>query len=61
MSQAIIQEPQAVAKQKPETSVNDIAKTGGMTCSDRCYALVNLGAKEGERSGQMFLSVPRED
>ena len=30
-SQAVVQEPQATAEQKPETSVNDIVGTGGMT------------------------------
>ena len=32
-SQAVMQEPQATAKQKLEKSVNDIAGTGGMTRS----------------------------
>ena len=38
-SQAIVQELQAVAEQKPETSINDIAGTGRMTRNGRCYAL----------------------
>ena len=32
-SQAVMQEPQVAAEQKPEKSVNDIAGTGGMTHS----------------------------
>ena len=47
-SQVVVQEPQAATEQKLETSVNDIAGTGGMTRSGRCYAPVNSGVKEGE-------------
>ena len=46
-SQTITPEPQAVVEQKPEKSVNDIAGTGGMTRSGRCYSLVTSGAKKG--------------
>ena len=35
---------------KTKKSINDIAGTGGMTRSGRCYALVTLGAKEKETS-----------
>ena len=62
-SQVVVQESQATAEQKPETSVNDIAGTGGMTHSGRCYALVNSGAKKGEESvkeGEIKIIVPRE-
>ena len=47
-SQTVTPIPQAVAKQKPKKSVNDVTGMGGMTCSGRCYAPVTLGAKEGE-------------
>ena len=47
-SQAVVQEPQVVIEQKPEKSVNDIAGTGGMTRSGRCYASINLETGEGE-------------
>ena len=50
MSQVIIQELQAAAKQKPEKSINDITRTGGMTHSGRCYAPINSGTREGESS-----------
>ena len=30
--------------------INDIARTGGMTCSGRCYSPINSGTKEGESS-----------
>ena len=36
-----MQEPQAAVEQKPEKLVNDIAGTGGMTRSGRCYAPIN--------------------
>ena len=36
--------------QKLEKSVNDIAGTGGMTRSGRCYAPINLKIREGEGS-----------
>ena len=61
-SQAVVQESQAAAEQKPETLVNDIARTGGMTRSGRCYAPVNLKAKEGEefvKEGRVKITVPR--
>ena len=45
-SQAVVQEPQAIAEQKLETLVNDIAGMGGMTRSGRCYALANPEAKK---------------
>ena len=45
-SQAIVQESQAVTKQKQETSVNDIARMEGMTRSGQCYAPTNSGARE---------------
>ena len=45
-----MQEPQVVVEQKPDKSVNDIAGTGGMTRSGRCYAPVNLEIGEGESS-----------
>ena len=47
-SQVIVQEPQATAEQKLETSVNDIEGMGGMTRSGRCYTSVNSGAKKGK-------------
>ena len=37
-------------EQKPEKSVNDVTGTGEMTRSERCYAPVTSGAKEGETS-----------
>ena len=46
----VIQELQAAAKQKPEKSINDITRTGGMTHSGRCYAPINSRIKEGESS-----------
>ena len=46
MSQVIVQEPQAVIEQKPETSVNDIAGTGGITRSGQCYAPINPREKK---------------
>ena len=49
-SQAIVQEPQAATEQKQETSVNDIARTEGMTHSGRCYAPINSGTREGKSS-----------
>ena len=61
-SQAVVQEPQAVAEQKPETSVNDIARTGRMTCSGRCYAPIDLEAKEKEESieeGRVKITVSK--
>ena len=48
MSQAVVQESQAVAKQKPEKSVNDIAEMRGMTRSGRCYAPINSETRERE-------------
>ena len=47
-SQAVMQEPQIDAEQKPEKSVNDIARMGGMTRNGRCYALINPETREGE-------------
>ena len=50
-------------KIKQETSVNDIAGTRGMTRNGRCYAPINSGAKEGEKSiekGGVKITVPRE-
>ena len=61
-SQAVMQEPQAAAEQKPETSVNDIAGTRGMTYSGRCYASIDLEVKEGEESverGKVKITVPK--
>ena len=49
-SQAVMQEPQTAVEQKPEKSINDIAGTGGMTHSGRCYALFNPETREGESS-----------
>ena len=49
-SRTVTPEPQAAAEHKPEKSVNDIAGTGGMTRSGRCYAPVTLGVKKGETS-----------
>ena len=45
-----MQEPQAAAEQKPKKSVNDIARTGGMTCNGWCYAPINSRTREGESS-----------
>ena len=45
-----MQEPQAVAEQKPKKSVNDIERTGGMTRSGRCFAPINPKTREGESS-----------
>ena len=45
-----MQEPQAAVEQKLEKSINDIAGTGGMTCSGRCYAPINPETREGESS-----------
>ena len=62
MSQAIVQELQIATEQKQETSVNDIARMGGMTRIGRCYTPVNLGAKEGEKTieeGRVKMTVPR--
>ena len=47
-SQTVAQESQAATEQKQETSVNDIAGTGGMTRSGRCYAPIDSKAREGE-------------
>ena len=49
-SQAVMQEPQAVVEQKLEKSVNNIAKTGGMTRSGRCYAPIDPETRERESS-----------
>ena len=49
-SQAAMQEPQTVVEQKLEKSVNDIAGTGGMTRSGRCYAPINPKTREWESS-----------
>ena len=49
-SQAVIQEPQAAAEQKPDKSINDIAKMEGMTRNGRCYAPIISGARERESS-----------
>ena len=49
-SQIVTPESQAVAEQKPEKSVNDVAGMRGMTHSRRCYAPITLGAKKGEAS-----------
>ena len=35
---------------KTKKSINDIAGTGGMTRSNRCYALVTTEVREGESS-----------
>ena len=49
-SQTVTPKPQAAAEKRPEKSINDIAGTGGMTRSGRCYASISSGAKEGETS-----------
>ena len=49
-SQAVVQEPQAAVEQKPKKLVNEIARTGGMTRSGRCYAPINPETREGESS-----------
>ena len=49
-SQTVTPKSQAATEKRPEKSVNDIAGTGGMTRSDRCYAPVTSRAKEGETS-----------
>ena len=49
-SQAVMQEPQIATEQKPEKSVNDIARTGGITRSGRCYAPINPETRERESS-----------
>ena len=46
MSQATIQEPQAIVERKLEKSINDIAGTGGMTRSGQCYALIKSETRE---------------
>ena len=61
-SQAVVQEPQAATKQKQETSVNDIARTKGMSHSGRCYALIDLEAKKGKESveeDRVKITVPK--
>ena len=45
-----MQEPQAAVEQKLKKSVNDIARTGKMTRSGRCYAPINPEPREGESS-----------
>ena len=45
-----MQEPQAAVEQKPEKSINDIARMEGMTRSGRCYAPINPETREGENS-----------
>ena len=45
-----MQEPQAVAEQKPEKSINDIVGMGGMTRSGRYYAPINPETREWESS-----------
>ena len=50
MSQAVVQESKVVAERKPEKLINDIAGTGGMTRSGRCYAPINPKTREGESS-----------
>ena len=47
-----MQEPQAVVKQKLDKSVNDIAGTGGMTCSGRCYAPINPETGESSAANE---------
>ena len=57
-----MQEPQAVAEQKPEKSINDIARTGGITRSGRCYAPINSETREGESStenGGIKVTAPK--
>ena len=49
-SQAVLQEPQAAVEQKLDKSVNDIARTGGMTRNGRCYAPINPETGERESS-----------
>ena len=45
-------EPQAVGEQRPKKSVNDIAGTGGMTHSGRCYVSVITEVREKESSAE---------
>ena len=47
-SQTITPKPLAVTEQKPEKLVNDIAGTGGMTRSGRCYARLLQEQKKGK-------------
>ena len=57
-----MQEPQAAVENKPEKSVNDIAGTGGMTRSGRCYASINPEIGEGESSAaneRTKIAVPK--
>ena len=61
-SQAVTPEPQAAVEQKPDKSVNDIAGTGGMTRSGRCYAPMNPETREGESSAaneRTKITVPK--
>ena len=50
-NQVISREPQAIRvslEEKQDPLVNDIAGTGGLTCSGRCYVPSTSGVKEGE-------------
>ena len=61
-SQAVIQQPQAAVEQKPEKSVNDIARMGGMTHSGRCYAPINSRIKErgsSTENGGIKIATPK--
>ena len=51
-SRTVTLEPQAVAEQKLEKSVNDIAGTRGMTRNGRCYAPITTKAKKGASSAK---------
>ena len=59
---SVVQEPQTTIKQKQKTSVNDIARMGGMTRSGRCYAPVNSKSKEGKNFTEnegIKIAIPR--
>ena len=64
-SEAIMQELQVTIKQKPEKSINDIARMRGMTPSGRCYASINLRTREWESSvtneGTKIVAPKRKD
>ena len=62
-SQTIIQEPQAAVEKKQEKSVNDIAGTGGITRSGRCYAPINPEIREEKSSAaneRTKITAPKE-
>ena len=59
-----MQEPQVITEQKPEKLVNDIAGTGGMTRSGRCYAPINSKPREEESStenGGIKIGAPKKE